>query len=310
VLHNLGYFVEAMTAGRYMEAQGLQHFHTHFSSTVALLLSKVFPLTFSATIHGPEEFDNAKGFYLAEKVAAGRFFCTISQYSRSQLMRASQPEHWDKLEVAPLGVDPESFTPRPHRAQPNRFEILSVGRLAPAKAHAILLRAIAILVRQGHANLRLRIAGGGPDYALLSQQIVNLGLQEHAFLLGPCPQDQVRQLYRETDLFALASFAEGVPVVLMEAMAMEIPCLSTWVMGIPELIQHGESGWLVPPSEPQLLAEGIAHLMSDPELRQRLGQQGRVQVQKNYNLTANTALLREILTRRLSRESAVPPLKE
>jgi glycosyltransferase involved in cell wall biosynthesis len=296
---NLVYLAEAAVAGRYMHRRGLTHLHTHFSSTVALFLATIFPITFSATIHGPEEFDDAEGFYLAQKVAAARFLCTISQFARSQLMRASRPEYWDKIEVSPLGVDPSLFSPRPQRPDPAVFELLSVARLAPAKAHAILIESVALLVKAGRSKIRLRIAGGGPEHDALTQWIAKLGVGQQVFLEGPCSQERVRQMYRETDLFALASFAEGVPVVLMEAMSMEIPCLATWITGVPELIRHGEDGWLVPPSDPAALAEAIAYLMDHRELRQRLGVNGRQRVQERYDLQKNTQLLGQIFTRRL-----------
>jgi glycosyltransferase involved in cell wall biosynthesis len=111
-------------------------------------------------------------------------------------------------------------------------------------------------------------------------------------------------LYRETDLFALASFAEGVPVVLMEAMAMEIPCLATWITGVPELIRHGVDGWLVPPSDPAVFAAAIAHLIDHPELRQRLGSAGRARVQECYDLTGNTQRLAAIYGRWLESSSS------
>ena len=297
---NLAYFAEAVVAGRRMKSRGLNHLHTHFSSTVALLLVKIFPVSYSATIHGPEEFDDAVGFHLAPKVAVARFLCTISQYARSQLMRASRPEHWHKIEVSPLGVDPAIFAPRPHRQNPAVFEILSVGRLAPAKGFAILIEAVARLVKEGRSNIRLRIAGGGTAHAPLSEWIAQHGVTQQVFLEGPCSQEKVLQMYHETDLFALASFAEGVPVVLMEAMSMNIPCLATWITGVPELIRHGEDGWLVPPSDPTVLAEAIAYLMDRPELRERLGTSARKRVEERYHLAKNTGLLAQIFKRRLS----------
>ena len=297
---NLAYFAEAVVAGRRMKSQGLKHLHTHFSSTVALLLVKIFPVSYSATIHGPEEFDDAVGFHLAPKVAGARFLCTISQYARSQLMRASRPEHWHKIEVSPLGVDPAIFAPRPPRHDPAVFEILSVGRLAPAKGFAILIEAVAQLVKEGRSNIRLRIAGGGLEHAALSQWIAQHGVTQQVFLEGPCSQEKVLQMYRETDLFALASFAEGVPVVLMEAMSMNIPCVATWITGVPELIRHGEDGWLVPPSDPTVLAEAIAYLIDRPELREQLGTSARKRVEERYHLAKNAALLAQIFRRRLS----------
>jgi glycosyltransferase involved in cell wall biosynthesis len=146
----------------------------------------------------------------------------------------------------------------------------------------------------------LRVAGDGPERAGLERRIAELGLEAHVQLLGSQNQDRVRQLYSETDLFALTSFAEGVPVVLMEAMAMEIPCLSTWITGTPELIRHSVDGWLVPPGDAQEAANAIAHLMDNPDLRQRLGCSGRLRVLEKYDLARNTARLAEIFRRRIS----------
>lgn len=300
VFLNLMYFGEAVVAGHWIRARGLTHVHSHFASTLELFVARVFPITFSATIHGPDEFNDVTGFYIAEKVAQAAFLCGISHYARSQLMKASDPRHWHKLEVSPLGVDPSVFVPRPHRANPECFEILCVGRLAPAKGHHILLAAVAQVVRQGRKSLRLRLVGDGPARPHLEQAIRELGLENHVRLEGSCNQDRVRELYRETDLFALTSFAEGVPVVLMEAMAMEIPCLSTWITGIPELVRHGVDGWLVSPGDAEQAADALAHLMDQPELRQSLGQSGRARVMERYDLERNVTHLAEIFERRLT----------
>jgi len=297
---NLIYFAEAVVAGNHLQKLGIRHCHTHFSSTVALLLVRCFPITYSATIHGSAEFDDAVGYFLAQKVASARFLIAISQYGRSQLMRASRTEYWDKIHVCPLGVDLTQFAPRPFRPRPETFEIISVGKLAPAKGYSILIDAIGKLVHeQGRSKIRLRIVGGGPEHASLANSIARNRVEQQVVLTGACPNEQVREFYQQTDLFALASFAEGVPVVLMEAMSMEIACLATWITGIPELIRHGEDGWLVPPSDSAVLADAIAHLMDDVGLRRKLGENGRKRVQEGYNLQTNTQLLGDIFTQSL-----------
>jgi colanic acid/amylovoran biosynthesis glycosyltransferase len=297
---NLMYFGEAVVAGDWIRRLALRHVHSHFASTPALLAARVFPITFSATIHGPEEFNDVVGFYIAEKAARASFLRAISNYGCSQLMRASDPRHWSKLEVVPLGVNPGVFLPRPHRHSPARFEALCVGRLAAAKGHHILIAAMHRLVRERHRAIRLRLVGDGPDRPGLERRIGELGLQDHVQLEGSCNQDRVRQIYRETDLFVLASFAEGVPVVLMEAMAMEIPCVATWIAGVPELIRDGIDGCLVPPGDAEQVAGVIARLMDQPDLRQRLGRAGRARVMEKYDLERNTAQLADILRRRVS----------
>ncbi len=294
------YFAEAVVAGRHMRRRNLAHVHTHFSSTVALLLARVFPVTFSATIHGPDEFTDPVGFSLREKVAAAKFICAISDYSAGQLMRVSDPEYWHKLDVCRLGVDTNVFLPRAHRENPEQIALLSVGRLAPVKGYPLLISAVDRLVRQGRGNVHLRIAGEGALRPTLERMIAELGLQGHVTLEGSCNQERLRALYGQTDLFVLASFAEGIPVVLMEAMAMEIPCIGTWVNGVPELIRHGVDGWLVPSGSEGELAAAIAMLIDDAELRRRLGHAARTRVQEQYELAHNVETLAQIYERRLA----------
>ena len=299
--YRLFYFIEALMIGRWMARQGLTHLHVHFATpaaTVALIATRIFPITFSMTVHGPDEFYDAPGYNLPEKIAGARFICCIGQYARSQLMKLSQPNHWDRLEITPLGVDPDQFTPRPFRPDPQPFELLCVGRLTPAKGQAILLAAVAQLVREGH-EVRLRLVGDGPDRAMLERETTRQGLGERVVFEGAVNQDRIRELYAAADVFVLASFAEGIPVVLMEAMAMTIPCVTTFITGIPELIRDGQDGLLVAPSDVAGLAAAIARLMEDGALRQRLGEAGRVRVCEKYDLHRNIERLATVFRRRL-----------
>jgi glycosyltransferase involved in cell wall biosynthesis len=159
------------------------------------------------------------------------------------------------------------------------------------------------LVHQGR-SIHLRLVGDGPDRQDLEGAIAKRGLEGHVTLEGNCNQERVLAFYRKADLFALASFAEGIPVVLMEAMAMEIPCVATWITGIPELIRHGIDGWLVPPADEEQLADAIAKLMDNPELRGKLGRSARVRVQEKYDLQRNIERLAEIYRRRLASSSS------
>jgi colanic acid/amylovoran biosynthesis glycosyltransferase len=300
---NITYLGEAVVIGDRLLRLGLGHLHCHFASTVAFFVAGIFPVTFSATIHGPSEFNDVVGFYIAQKIARARFVCAISSYGRSQLMKASEPRYWGKLEVSPLGVDCALFSPPASRRHQGPFEILCVATLSPAKGLPLLIKAVDRLVRQGR-SIHLRLVGDGPHRRDLESEIARLGLEGHTTLEGNCNQDRVQAFYREADLFALASFAEGVPVVLMEAMAMELPCVTTWITGIPELIRHGIDGWLVAPGDVDQLADAIAKLMDDPELRQRLGRSARIQVQEKYDLVRNTEHLAAIYRRRLASSSS------
>lgn len=302
---NVLFFVEAVILGRWMKRRGLTHVHSHFTSSVCLLATKIFPLSMSVTIHGPEEFNDPAGFRLAEKVRASSFVCAISNFARSQLMKHTGRRDWDKIEVSPLGVDPSVFAPRPFREAPAPFEVVCVGRLAPVKAQHILIDAVGLLAEQGR-DVRLRLVGDGPDRPALEEAVEARGLRERVVFEGWCNQDRVRELYERADIFALASFAEGVPVVLMEAMAMEIPCVATHVNGIPELIRDGVDGLLVSPSDTEALAAAVARLMDDAELRRRLGRAGRLRVCDRYDLATNTARLAAIFQRRLGGAAARP----
>ena len=299
--YGLFYFVEAVMVGEWMRGLGVSHLHVHFAtpaSTVGLIASRMFPVTLSITVHGPDEFYDAPGYRLPEKIAGATFVCCIGTYARSQLMKLSPYEQWGKFEVSPLGVDPTVFTPRPFREQPNPFEVICVGRLVPAKGQHILVAALERLVRDGRA-VRLRFVGDGPDRAALERDVAARGLTDQVVFEGAVNQDRIRALYAQADVFALASFAEGIPVVLMEAMAMEIPCVSTFITGIPELIRPGTDGLLVPPSDDVALAGALATLMDAPALRQRLGAAGRQRVAEKYDLHRNTERLAEIFRRRV-----------
>jgi len=285
---NLAYLAEAAVVVDWMRRQKLTRLHMHFTSTVGLLAGQLAPLRFSATIHGPAEFDDPAGFYLAEKIRAFHLLCTISEYGRDQLMKFSEPAEWTKFHVARLGVDPALYSARQFRENPSPFEILFVGRLAPVKGPHVLVAAMDRLIQQGR-QVRLRFVGDGPERVALERRP-----NPHVIFEGWQNADRVRALYQQADIFALPSFAEGIPVVLMEAMAMEIPCVTTRITGIPELIRDQVDGLLVTPANDEELAEAIARLMDDPELRRRIGRAARQRIVEDYDLRRNTARFAQI----------------
>ncbi len=301
VVFSIFYFVEAVILGRWMESLQVQHLHVHFANqaaTVGLIASRVFPIGFSITVHGPDEFFDAPGCLLKEKIARASFICCIGYFARSQLMRLAPPSQWSKLEVAPLGVDTSVFTPRPLRPAAAPFEILCVGRLVPAKGQHVLLGAVDYLVK-AKRSVRLRLVGDGPDRESLAREAVNRGLGPHVIFEGGVNHDRIREFYAAADAFVLASFAEGVPTVLMEAMAMGIACVATFVNGIPELIRNEVDGILVAPADDRALSRAIERLIDDPELRGRLGDAGRRRVVDEYNLDRNAARLAQIFASRV-----------
>jgi glycosyltransferase involved in cell wall biosynthesis len=295
---NTGYFAEALIIGQWMRRENLRHLHSHYSSTVGLLVKQVFPISLSISFHGPDEFSDPKGFWLKQKIEASDFVRAISSYARSQLMLCCGPEHWDKIEVAYMAVDPDVFSPRPFRDAPAPVAIICVGRLAPVKAQRVLLAAIATLVRDKRSVL-LHVVGGGPDRQSLEQYADSLGIRQSIIFHGFTPQEKLDELYRSADIFALPSFAEGLPGVLMEAMAMEIPCVATGITGVPELIRDGVDGLLVPPADADALASAIASLMDDAVLRRRIAKAGRQRVLDKFSLQTNTRHLAGIFEHRV-----------
>jgi glycosyltransferase involved in cell wall biosynthesis len=295
------YFIEALIVGDWMRRQGRSHLHVHFggaASSVALIMTRLFPITLSLTLHGPDEFYEIEKFYVREKIAASSFVCCISNFGRSQLMFVSPPALWHKLQVSRLGVDCVKFAPPTTRAAAGPLEIVCVGRLVGAKGQYILLAAFERLVRAG-LHVRLRFVGKGPERDGLESATAAYGIQDQVIFEGPAGAPRVRQILEEAAIFALPSFAEGIPVALMEAMAMEIPCVSTIIAGIPELIRDGIDGLLVAPSDEVELERALTRLIEDPELRRRLGRAGRQRVQQNYEFKQSVQGLAEIFQCRL-----------
>jgi glycosyltransferase involved in cell wall biosynthesis len=299
-LYALFYFAEALILGDWMRSRGHQHLHIHFCgpvATVGMLTSMAWGFTYSLTVHGPDEFYDVEKFYLRQKVEHAKFILCISNFCRSQLMRIAAPEHWDKIRVVRLGVDLDVFSPMPPRLEPDHvLEILCVGRLVPSKGQLILLRACAILLSKGR-NIRVRLVGDGPDLQHLQSFAEQEGIP--VVFEGAKSHDETRQLLGRADIFALASFAEGVPVALMEAMAMEVPCISTNIAGIPELIRDGLDGLIVPASDAEVLAATLERLAEDPLLRRSLGLAGRKRVHDLYNLPENVNFLASVFRENL-----------
>jgi len=293
-LRNLLYFAEAVVLVGWMQREGLCHVHTHFSSTVVLLARCVLPIRTSATIHGSDEFSDPAKYHLKQKMASLDLLRTISEYGRGQLTSLGPSVHWNKVRVSRLGVDPEAYSPRPFRWNPSPFEILCVGRLVARKGFYVLFTALERLVREGRA-VRLRIAGDGPERPGLERDAAERGLMRHVIFEGWQNTAGVSALYQQADIFALPSFAEGIPVVLMEAMATEIACVATSIAGIPELIRNDVDGLLVQPSNEEELAAALARLLDEPELRLRLGKSARQRVVECYDLGRNTAEFAAIL---------------
>ena len=290
------YFAEAVYAGHRLRAAGITHVHSVYSTTVALILSRIFDIDLSMTLHGPTEFIDPEGFAIREKVRTAQLVCAISYFGRSQIMLWSSSSDWHKLDVTPLGVDATGWKRAEFRERPSPFELISVGRLAAIKGYPLLLEAMAQLSSQGR-DVRLTLAGDGPDRASLEAQARRLGIADCVVFAGWKNQDELRQLYLNSDACVLSSFAEGVPVVLMEAMATGVPCVAPRINGIPELIRDGIDGLLFTASNIEELVAAVGRLMDDPDLRRRMAESCPKRIADKYDLQNNVRDLSEIFRR-------------
>ncbi len=295
--YSLFYLVEALLLGDWLRQRGHTHLHIHFGgpvATVGMLAALAWQFSYSLMIHGPEEFYDVEKFYLRRKVEEASFVLCISDYCRSQVMKVCNPAYWSNLQVVRLGVDLTKFRPAPPADRRDVIEMVCVGRFVPAKGHLILLGAFASLRRRGY-NLRLRLIGDGSERRRVEAFIARERLEGWVTLEGALNHEGTRKKLMNADIFVLASFAEGLPIALMEAMAMEIPCVSTWVAGIPELIRDGIDGLLVPPSSEDALTTALERLIADTDLRRTFARAGGQRVQEHYDLERNVRLLADTL---------------
>ncbi|GAA6207072.1 glycosyltransferase [Cognatishimia sp. WU-CL00825] len=289
--YQLFYFAEAAVLGQHLRENQVSHLHNHIakaSCTVAMLMAEMSGISYSFTLHGPDIFFAPDHWALRKKIEKARFVACISHFCRSQAMSFSAANHWGKLHIVHCGVDPQRYDV--DRVQ-SKNSLLFVGRLAAVKGLPILLQAIANL-----PDLSLTVIGDGPDRRQLEQQARDLGLADRVSFVGYKSQTDVAGSLKQHDIFVLPSFAEGVPVVLMEAMAAGMPVVTTQIAGIPELVEHGVSGYLVPPGDHLALSETLEKLSKDPELQHKMGAAGRARVQTEFTLTTEAAWLSQLFT--------------
>lgn len=296
----LMYFGQAVVLWHAARRAGVAHLHSHFANVggdVAQIAAAVGGegWSWSFTMHGPTEFYDLRFFRLGAKVRSAAFVACISDFARSQLMAVSRPEDWPKLRVVHCGIDRGSLPPRAERQGDGPLRVVCVGRLVPEKGQIVLVEAIAELRRRG-VDAQLVLIGDGPARATIEQAVAAHGLTGAVQLTGAQGHPEVLRLVAGGDVFCLASFAEGVPVSLMEAMALGLPVVSTRIMGIPELVADGETGVLVAPGNSDELVAALERLAVDAALRERLGRAGQARVTADYDLARESERLHGIFT--------------
>ena len=293
-LYQLFYFAEAGLLAKHLEDQGAEHLHNHIamsSCTVAMLVNALSGLPYSFTIHGPHIFFEPKQWRIDEKAARARFVACISDYCRSQLMCFSDEAHWPRFHIVHCGIDPARYTEPPaHEGK----HLLFVGRLARVKGVPMLLDTLPRLIAR-HPDLRVTLIGDGPDRAALERRVAAENLTDFVSFFGYRSQDEVAAELAGADIFVLPSFAEGLPVVLMEAMAAQVPVVTTHIAGIPELVEDGKSGWLVPPGDADRLSEALEAALGDAETRRIMGRAGRARVVAEHDIRKEAAWFSRII---------------
>ena len=298
LLRHLAYVCEAAVLLRLCDHHGVEHVHVHFGTNAAAVarLMRCLSrgrLSYSMTIHGPTEFDAPRGFALREKVADAAFVVAISDYCQAQIRRWSDPADWRKIHVIRCAVGREAFGATAPASSLSRT-LLSIGRLTAQKGQLLLLEAMARL-RDGGIHAHLILAGDGELRQALEQAIRDHGLEDRVTITGWIAEPQVRQLLSTARVLVQPSFAEGLPVVVMEAFAMRRPVIATYVAGVPELVRPGENGWLVPAGNvAELTAAMIAALDTSDEELDRMGRSGEQRVRNLHDSMTEASKLEHL----------------
>ncbi len=298
-LRHLVYLAEAAVVAQRCYDLRIPHIHAHFgtnSTTVAMLVQALGGPSYSFTTHGPEEFDAPVALSLGEKVHRAAFAVAISSYGRSQLCRWAALADWERIHVVHCGIEPWRFgdpAPLPAGAP----HLVAIGRLAEQKGLAMLIAAMADAVPD-LPNLQLTLVGDGPMRGDLTALVARLGLQSHVTFAGWQDESGVRSALAAATALILPSFAEGLPVVVMEAMAAGRPVIATTIAGVPELVTP-DVGWLVPTGDRAALAEAIRVLAATPAATlARMGHAARARVLARHDIDAEAEKLTTLFASR------------
>jgi colanic acid/amylovoran biosynthesis glycosyltransferase len=294
---HLAYLAEACRIEPWLKSAGIQHLHAHFGTNaaeVAMLVHALGGPQWSFTVHGIETFDNRLFIGLAEKIRQCSFVVAVCSYGRSQLYRSVEHLYWHKVKVVHCGLEP-AFYAEPIGPAPATRRLVCVGRLCEEKGQLLLVEAASRLAAEGF-DFALILAGDGEIRADIEALIAHHHLQTTVRISGWISANQVRDEILAARALVLPSFAEGLPVVIMEAMALKRPVISTYVGGIPELIHPGEHGWLVPPGDIDALAHAMRACIDAPtDTLARMGDAAHKRVVQRHDVDKQVTELTTLL---------------
>lgn len=305
--YHLIYLAEACRILPWLESSGTTHMHAHFGTNpaeVVMLAHALSGLPYSFTVHGPEEFDKPEFIGLPEKIRRAAFVVAISSFGKSQLFRWIGHDAWDKIKVVHCGLDLDAFDHAPP-APADAPRLVCVGRLCEQKGQLLLIEAAQALALKG-VRFELVLAGDGEMRAELESLIVKYGLKDRVSITGWLTSEQVRKELQAARALVLPSFAEGLPVVIMESMAMGRPVLTTAIAGIPELVQDGRHGWLFSAGALDELVHAIeACLRATPAELECMGTMCRESVRERHDIDREAAKLLALFRNSAVEESAI-----
>ena len=292
------HFAESVLLARELERRHVDHLHNHFANsaaTVGLLASRLLGIGWSFTMHGISETDFPAGLMLGRKIEAARLVACVSYFGRAQGMRLVAPKHWEKMHVVRCGVPFDRLPLREPEGR-NTKTLICVGRLSPEKGQAGLLRSFAQL-RGRHEDVRLRLVGDGPERQALEALAAELGLTDRISFLGRMSEAEALAEIARSDILVLPSLMEGLPIVLMEAMALGVPVIASRVAGIPELVEDGTGGLLFAPSDWDELTSCIERLLTDDALCRALADHAKRKVNEEFDVRKSAEMLARLFER-------------
>ncbi len=293
-IKHVAYLLEAISLRQRLDAAGLRHVHVHFATnatTVAMLCRMLGGSTYSFTVHGPDELVEPYRLSYDLKIDNAAFVAAISNFCRVQLARFGGAHHWDKIEIVPCALDLDEFERAPNAvSESNTF--VCIGRLCHQKAQTLIPDAIEPLVA-GFPDLKVILVGDGETRGEIEDKIAKKGLGAHFDLVGWRSNEEVRSILRGARAMLLPSFAEGLPVSIMEAFALGKPVISTYIAGIPELVD-GSCGWIVPAGDIEALTAALKDCLvtRESELR-KMGEIGRSRVEARHDIRRSATILRD-----------------
>ena len=299
ILRHVAYVVEATVLSSWCQRDRIQHLHAHFgtnSAAVAMFASQFSGIPYSFTAHGSEEFEKAPLLSLDIKLEKASFAVCVSSFGKSQLMRWSSPDQWEKIEVVHCGVD-STFLESPLQAPTSNPRFVCVGRFVAVKAHLILIGAINQMQQAG-VHCEVILVGDGPMRPVIEDAVRRAQLERQVIFAGWGSGDRVKDEILAARALVLPSFSENMPVVIMEAMALGRPVISTYIAGIPELVQPGQTGWLVPASDEKALAEAMRdNLATSAEELARMGSAAKNHIVDRHDSHKEATKLKRLFTR-------------